>query len=170
MCQAVVAVHCGARPPVEVMVGFIDAHWDAHGVEPICSVLPIAQSTHHEHLAKRAHPARRSDPACRDEALHPKILRVFEENWRVYGARNIRQQLGREGFDVVRCKVAQLVERMGVQGVMVVGAFTSCSTVKAGASTSRKSIAATKGRRDRRTATQARRTGCSSGTTRPSDV
>ncbi len=26
----------GARPPVEVMVGFIDAHRDAHGVEPIC--------------------------------------------------------------------------------------------------------------------------------------
>jgi putative transposase len=27
------------------MVGFIDAHRDAHGVEPICEVLPIAPST-----------------------------------------------------------------------------------------------------------------------------
>lgn len=36
----------GARPPVEVMVGFINAHRDAHSIEPICAVLPIAPSTH----------------------------------------------------------------------------------------------------------------------------
>src|SRR5437899_3898514 len=32
----------GARPPSEMMVRFIDAHRDVHGVEPICAVLPIA--------------------------------------------------------------------------------------------------------------------------------
>ena len=69
------------------MVGFIDAQRDAHGVEPICSVLPIAPSTYYEHLAKRTDPAQLSDRACRDEALRPEILRVFEENWRVYGVR-----------------------------------------------------------------------------------
>lgn len=58
------------------MVGFIDAHRDAHGVEPICSVLPIAPSTYYEHLAKRADLARLSDRARRDEALRPEILRV----------------------------------------------------------------------------------------------
>ena len=77
------------RPPVEVMVGFIDAHRDAHGVEPICAVLPIAPSTYYEHLAKRADPSRLSERARRDEALRPEILRVFEENWRVYGVRKI---------------------------------------------------------------------------------
>jgi hypothetical protein len=55
------------------MVGFIDAHRDAHGVEPICKVLPIAPSTYYEHLAKRADPSRRSDRARRDEALRPEI-------------------------------------------------------------------------------------------------
>jgi transposase-like protein len=40
------------RPPV------IDAHrGDAHGVEPICDVLPIAPSTYYDRLAKRADPA-----------------------------------------------------------------------------------------------------------------
>ena len=63
------------------MVGFIDAHRDAHGVEPICEVLPIAPSTYYEHLAKRADPSRRSERARRDEALRPEIRRVFEENW-----------------------------------------------------------------------------------------
>ena len=75
---------------------------DAHGVEPICAVLPIAPSTYYEHLAKRADPSRLSERARRDEALRPEILRVFEENWRVYGVRKIWRQLRREGFDVAR--------------------------------------------------------------------
>lgn len=57
------------------MVGFIDAHWDTHGAEPICSVLPIAPSTYYEHLAKRVDPTRLSGRARRDEALRPEILR-----------------------------------------------------------------------------------------------
>ncbi|WP_169197068.1 IS3 family transposase [Devosia sp. MC1541] len=108
----------GARPPVEVMVGFIDAHRDAHGVEPICAVLPIAPSTYYEHLAKRADPSRLSERARRDEALRPEILRVFEENWRVYGVRKIWRQLRREGFDVARCTVARLMKVMGIQGIV----------------------------------------------------
>ena len=28
----------GARPPVEAMIAFIDAHREVHGVEPICPV------------------------------------------------------------------------------------------------------------------------------------
>ena len=71
------------------MVGFIDAHRDAHGVEPICDVLPIAPSTYYDHLAKRADPSRLSDRARRDEALRPEIRRVFEDNWSVYGVRKI---------------------------------------------------------------------------------
>jgi transposase InsO family protein len=100
------------------MVGFIDAHRDAHGVEPICDVLPIAPSTCHDHLAKRTDPSRLSDRARRHEALRPEILRVFEENWRVYGVRKIWRQLRREGFDVARCTVARLVKVMGIQGII----------------------------------------------------
>ena len=100
------------------MVGFIDAHRDAHGVEPICDVLPIALSTYYDHLAKRADPSRLSDRARQDEALRPEILRVFEENWRVYGVRKVWRQLGREGFDVARCTVARLMKSMGIQGII----------------------------------------------------
>jgi putative transposase len=34
------------------MIAFIDDHRGAHGVEPICKVLPIAPSTYHAHVAK----------------------------------------------------------------------------------------------------------------------
>ncbi|WP_085990722.1 IS3 family transposase [Cereibacter sphaeroides] len=108
----------GARPPVEVMVRFIDDHRGEHGVEPICGVLLIAPSTYYCHLAKRADPSRLSDRARQDEALRPEILRVFEENWRVYGVRKVWRQLGREGFDVARCTVARLMKSMGIQGIV----------------------------------------------------
>ncbi len=100
------------------MVGFIDAHRDAHGVEPICDVLPIAPATYYDHLAKRADPARLSDRAKRDEALRPEIRRVFEDNWSVYGLRKVWLQLRREGFDIARCTVARLMKDMGIQGII----------------------------------------------------
>jgi transposase InsO family protein len=100
------------------MVSFIDMHRAEHGVEPICTILPIAPSTYYEHLAKRADPTRLSDRARRNEALRPKILRVFEENWRVYGVRKVWRQLQREGFDVARCTVSRLMKSMGIQGII----------------------------------------------------
>jgi transposase InsO family protein len=100
------------------MVDFIEAHRDAHGVEPICAVLPIAPSTYYDHLAKRADPSRLSDRARHDEALRPEIRRVFEENWRVYGVRKVWRQLAREGFGVARCTVARLMKDMGIQGII----------------------------------------------------
>lgn len=71
------------------MVGFIDNHRGEHGVEPSCKVLPIAQSTYYDHLAKRVDPDRQSERARRDAALQPEIRRVFEENWRVFGVRKV---------------------------------------------------------------------------------
>ncbi|MEO1293956.1 MAG: IS3 family transposase, partial [Pseudomonadota bacterium] len=108
----------GARPPVEVMVSFVDDHRAEHGVEPICKVLPIAPSTYYDRLAKRADPACRSDRARRDEALRSEIERIFDANYKVYGVRKIWHQMRREGFDVARCTVARLMKEMGLQGVI----------------------------------------------------
>ena len=108
----------GARPPVQAMIAFIDDHRGAHGVEPICKVLPIAPSTYHAHVAKRRDPARLSARARQDAALKIEIRRVFDENFRVYGVRKVWRQLKREGFDVARCTVSRLMRDMGLQGVI----------------------------------------------------
>ena len=52
-------------------------HRAAHGVEPICRVLPIAPVTFCDHLAKRADPSCFSDRAQRDAELKPEIERVL---------------------------------------------------------------------------------------------
>jgi hypothetical protein len=59
------------------MIGFIDDHRGAYGVEPICKVLPIAPSTYHEHVARRTDPGKPSARAKRDLELKPQIERVF---------------------------------------------------------------------------------------------
>jgi transposase InsO family protein len=57
------------------MIAFIDDHRGAHGVEPICKVLPIAPSTYQAHVAKRRDPARLSARARRDVALKVGVVR-----------------------------------------------------------------------------------------------
>src|ERR1700719_2361867 len=73
----------GARPPVQAMIAFIDDHRQAHGVEPICRVLPIALSTYHAHVAKRVDPSRLSARDRRDAALKEEVRRVLEATFRV---------------------------------------------------------------------------------------
>jgi len=99
------------------MIAFVDDHRGAYGVEPICRVLPIAPSTYHAHVARRADPARLSARAKRDAALRPEVQRVFDENFGVYGVRKVWRQLTREGHDVARCTVARLMRAAGLQGV-----------------------------------------------------
>ena len=100
------------------MIAFIDDHREAHGVEPICKVLPIAPSTYHDHVAKRTDPAKLSARAKRDLELKPAIERVFAENFEVYGARKVWRQMVREGFNVARCTVERLMADLGLHGVV----------------------------------------------------
>src|SRR6266571_3436029 len=117
--------HAGEHPSrwaagtsIAAKSGFIDDHRGAHGVEPICKVLPIAPSTYHAHVAKRRDPATLSARARQDAALKIEVRRVFDENFRVYGVRKVWRQLKREGFDVARCTVARLAPDVGLQGVI----------------------------------------------------
>ncbi|GGY12532.1 transposase [Litchfieldella qijiaojingensis] len=100
------------------MTAFIDEHRAVHGVEPICRVLPIAPSTYYAHVQRRTQPARRSRREQRDERLCQEIERVWEENFRVYGARKVWRQLKRESLAVARCTVERLMRRLGLQGVV----------------------------------------------------
>jgi putative transposase len=100
------------------MIAFIDDHREAHGVEPICRVLPIAPSTYHDHVVKRADPKKLSARAKRDLELKPEIERVFAENFEVYGARKVWRQMVREGFSVARCTVERLMADLGLHGVI----------------------------------------------------
>jgi len=101
------------------MIRFVDTHRERRsldglkwGVEPICEALQFAPQTFY---AARVRPP--SDRLLRDELLMPEILRVFEENYRVYGAPKIWRQLNREGISVARCTIERLMPVLGIRGV-----------------------------------------------------
>ena len=98
------------------MVAFIDEHRAEYGVEPICSVLPIAPSTYHEHRGRQRDPTRRSARDRRDEVLRRQIHRVWDDNHAVYGADKVWRQLGRDRVSVARCTVERLMRDMGLRG------------------------------------------------------
>ena len=100
------------------MIAFIDAHRGAYGALPICRVLPIARSTYHAQVARRADPSKPPARARRDAELRGHIRRVWEENFQVYGVRKVWRQLRREGIVVARCTVARLMRTMGLEGVV----------------------------------------------------
>jgi putative transposase len=96
----------------------MEAHVKSYGVEPMCRVLQIAPSTWHEHARHKADPALRSTRTKEDERLSKEIARVHAKNFGVYGAKKVWLQLNREGFKVGRDRVARLMARLGLEGVV----------------------------------------------------
>ena len=55
----------------------------------MCKAPPIAPSTYYEHRARHSDPKRLPDRAKRDAHLRPGIQRVWDANFKVYGARKV---------------------------------------------------------------------------------
>ena len=99
------------------MISFIDEHRAEYGVEPISKQLPIAPSTYYEEKARETDPDRLPERAQQDQQFKIDIKRVWEDNFRVYGARKVWRQMNRENIEVARCTVERLMKQLGIQGV-----------------------------------------------------
>jgi putative transposase len=88
------------------------------GVEPICNVL----TEHGCKIAPSTYWAAVKRPACaravRDRELLADVVRVFEDNYAVYGARKVWRQLNREDIPVARCTVERLMRQAGLAGAV----------------------------------------------------
>jgi len=73
----------------------------------------IAPSTYYAALTRP-----KSRREVRDEELMVEVQRVYDENYRVYGARKIWRQLRRDGVKVGRGRVERLMRRLGISGVV----------------------------------------------------
>ena len=81
------------------------------GVELICGVLQVAPSSYY--AAKSRPPSAR---ARRDAELTPRLVALWEDNYRVYGARKLHKAARRAGLDVGRDQVARLMRVAGIEG------------------------------------------------------
>lgn len=71
----------------------------------------MASSTYYAVKARRP-----SARAQRDAVLAPQLRRLWEENYRVYGARKLWRAAQRAGVDVGRDQVARLMRELGIEG------------------------------------------------------
>ena len=100
------------------MVRFIDDHRGEYGVESICAQLPIVPSTYYAQKARESDPTQQPPRVRRDREIMREVQRVYDENFRVYGARKVWRQLNREGIKVARCTVERLMRILGLEGVV----------------------------------------------------
>ena len=75
--------------------------------------IKIAPATYY---AARSRPKSRRE--IRDEELMKEIRRVYDENYRVYGARKMWRQLRREGIETGRGRTERLMRRLGITGAV----------------------------------------------------
>jgi putative transposase len=75
--------------------------------------IKIAPSTYYAALTRP-----KSAREVKDEELMKEIQRVYDENYRVYGAKKIWRQLMREGIEAGRGRVERLMRRLGLTGVL----------------------------------------------------
>ena len=94
------------------MVGYVDAHRDTFGVEPICRALQVAPSTYY--AAKKRPPSAR---AIRDAVMIPILVAIWAANYRVYGAHKLWKAACRADHDIGRDQVARLMRAGRIPGV-----------------------------------------------------
>ena len=75
--------------------------------------IQIAPSTYYATVGRPP-----SARAVRDEYLKKEIVRVYEENYLVYGAKKVWWALNREGITVGRCRVERLMRALGLVGAV----------------------------------------------------
>lgn len=81
------------------------------GVELICRLLQVAPSSYY--AAKTRAPSAR---AVRDEELIPRLVALWEENYRVYGVRKLWKAARRAGISIGRDQTARLMRAAGIEG------------------------------------------------------
>jgi transposase InsO family protein len=114
------------------LVDFIDKYRNEYGDQSICregEIASVAQpgsnrrfrsgpSAYYERDAQQRDPARRCERTQWEDYLCDEIKRVWEDNFRVYGARKVWRQLKREEIPAARCTVERLMSEMGLTGAV----------------------------------------------------
>ncbi len=94
-------------------MAYVDSHRDRFGVEPILHALEVAPSTYY--CSKSRPPSKRT---LSDATLKPRILKLWEDNYGVYGVRKVTKALRREGITVGRDQVGRLMAALGIAGMV----------------------------------------------------
>jgi len=77
----------------------------------------MAPSTYYAHAAIKHNLDLRSNRSKQDEQLCEHIMRIWHDNYCVYGVRKVWHSLVNEGVKVARCTVERLMKCLGLEGI-----------------------------------------------------
>ena len=100
-----------------MMIDYIDTYRDRFGVEAICRTLGASDCGFISSRGYRA--AKTRAPSARtlsDSMLIPELVRVFEDNFSVYGVRKMWKAMRRAGWNIGRDQTARLMKLAGIRG------------------------------------------------------
>lgn len=101
------------------MIAFIDQYRDCFLLEFICRVM--SEHTIGGFITPRGYRAAKSRKVCarrlRDAVLVEEIVKIFDDNFRVYGIRKIWRAMRRAGWDIGREQTGRLMRLAGICGV-----------------------------------------------------
>ncbi|WP_156314810.1 IS3 family transposase [Halalkalibacter wakoensis] len=84
-----------------------------YSVSAMCKVLQIARSTFYYETEVAAQ--KEKEKATEEQELKEKILKIFNENRKVYGTRKIKRELLKAGRKVSRRRIGRLMKELGIQ-------------------------------------------------------
>ena len=100
------------------MIAFIDQYRDCFSVERICRVM--REHTVGGFITSRGYRAAKtrkvSARQLRDALLIEEIVKIFDQNYRVYGIRKIWRAMRRAGFAIGREQTGRLMRLDGIHG------------------------------------------------------
>jgi putative transposase len=103
----------GDRSSFEMKAAFVDAFHHRWPTVAICDAIELRERSYYAHKARPA-----SKRSTSDRTHKVEIMRVFNDNYRCYGAYRIHRHLNREGYRIARCTVERLMPVLGIRGVM----------------------------------------------------
>lgn len=100
------------------MIRFIDVMRDRFGVELVCRTMRAAEVgfvTARGYRAAKSRPA--SARALSDQLIGGEIVRLYAENYGVYGVRKMHRLLKRKGWEIGRDQTGRIMRSQGLRGV-----------------------------------------------------
>ncbi|EST52252.1 transposase [Brevibacillus panacihumi W25] len=83
-------------------------------ISAMCKILQVNRSTYYYE---------NNEQSSVDDEVEQAIIRIFEENQRVYGARKIKAKLQEEGMTVSRRRIGRLMKKNGLVSVYTVAQY-----------------------------------------------
>src|SRR5699024_936590 len=96
------------------VISIIDQENDQYPVHTLCEVLEVPRSTYYQSLTKTV-----SNRDKENQQLTNRILEIYHESKRRYGAPKIHYLLNQEGYNVSLKRVQRLMKKVDIQSITV---------------------------------------------------